>query len=145
MRFKNILKKFLIIFMHWGQEYQFANSYSQQNLSHKMIDAGADLIIGCHPHVVQNIEIYKEKLVFYSLGNFILDQYFSEETQQGLAVKLEIYTEKLVFRLFPIQSHLSQPSLMEKEKADKFLEALSQRSSQELAGEIKAGTIEISL
>jgi poly-gamma-glutamate synthesis protein (capsule biosynthesis protein) len=135
--------KFLIVLLHWGQEYQLKSSISQQSLSHKLIDEGADLIVGSHPHVVQEIEEYKGKLIFYSLGNFIFDQYFSKETQEGLAVGLEIYPEKVIYRLFPIQSCLSQPFLMEKEKAKEFLENLAKRSSLQLFDKIKTGIIEI--
>lgn len=136
-------KKFFIVSLHWGQEYQFTSSLSQQNLAHKIIDAGGDLIIGAHPHVIQEVEKYKGKLVFYSLGNFILDQYFSEETQQGLAVELEIYPEKLIYRLLPTQSHLSQPLLMGQKQAKELLDSVAQRSSVELSDEIKKGIIEI--
>jgi poly-gamma-glutamate capsule biosynthesis protein CapA/YwtB (metallophosphatase superfamily) len=135
--------KFLIILLHWGQEYQLKSSISQQNLAHKLIDEGADLIIGSHPHVVQEIEEYKGKLIFYSLGNFIFDQYFPKETQEGLVVSLEIYPQKLIYRLFSIQSYLSQPFLMKKEKANEFLENLAKRSSPQLFEKIKTGIIEI--
>jgi poly-gamma-glutamate synthesis protein (capsule biosynthesis protein) len=135
--------KFLIVLLHWGQEYQLKSSISQQSLAHKLIDEGADLIVGSHPHVVQEIEEYKGKLIFYSLGNFIFDQYFSKETQEGLAVGLEIYPQELIYRLFPIQSHLSQPFLMEKEKANEFLENLAKRSSPQLLKKVKTGIIEI--
>jgi AmmeMemoRadiSam system protein B len=134
--------KFLVAIFHWGEEYKLKSSLSQQNLAHQIIDAGADLIIGSHPHVVQEIEEYKGKLIFYSLGNFIFDQYFSDKTQESLAVGVEIYPEKVIYRLFPLQSKLSQPFLMEKEKADKFLEELAQRSSPKLGGEIRHGIIE---
>jgi poly-gamma-glutamate synthesis protein (capsule biosynthesis protein) len=138
-------ENFLIVSVHWGNEYQIKSSAFQQKLARKIIDVGADLIIGHHPHVVQEIEIYNNKLIFYSLGNFVFDQYFSEQTQQGLAVGLEINENKLVFRLFPIQSKLSQPFLMEQDQAKKFLEKLSERSSEDLAEEIKKGVIEIKL
>jgi len=101
------------------------------------------LIIGHHPHVVQNIEKYQGKLIFYSLGNFIFDQYFSKETQQGLAVGLEIYPNELVCRLFPIQINLSQPVLMERDKANKFLIQLANRSDVKLVDEIESGIIKI--
>jgi poly-gamma-glutamate synthesis protein (capsule biosynthesis protein) len=136
-------ENFLIVSIHWGNEYQIKSSAFQQKLARKIIDAGADLIIGHHPHVVQEIEIYNNKLIFYSLGNFVFDQYFSEQTQQGLAVRLEINEKKLVFRLFSIQSKLSQPFLMEQKQAEKFLEKLSERSSYDLIEEIKKGVIEI--
>ena len=113
--------KFMVISMHWGGEYKTENSQAQKDLAHKIIDAGADLIIGHHPHVVQGVEKYKDKMIFYSLGNFIFDQYFSEETQEGLAVRLEVYGSKIIYRIFPIESIVSQPQLMEKEKAKEFM------------------------
>ncbi|MCK5768498.1 MAG: AmmeMemoRadiSam system protein B, partial [Candidatus Atribacteria bacterium] len=134
---------FLIVSLHWGKEYQLINSLDQQRLAHKIIEAGADLIIGHHPHVVQNIEKYQGKLIFYSLGNFIFDQYFSKETQQGLAVGLEIYPDELVCRLFPIQINLSQPVLMERDMANEFLIQLANRSDDKLVDEIESGIIKI--
>ena len=134
---------FLIVSLHWGEEYKLINSPAQQKLAHQIIKAGADLIIGHHPHVVQNIEKYQGKLIFYSLGNFIFDQYFSPDTQQGLAVGLEIYPDKLVCRLFPLQINLSQPVLMEKNKASEFLTQLAKRSDDKLVDEIKDGIIKI--
>lgn len=137
------LDKFLIVSMHWGEEYQPTNSPAQQKLAHQIIEAGADLIIGHHPHVVQNIEKYQGKLIFYSLGNFIFDQYFSPDTQQGLAMGLEIYPDRLVCRLFPLQINLSQPVLMEQNKASEFLIQLAKRSDDKLVDEIKDGIIKI--
>ncbi len=134
---------FLIVSLHWGEEYKLINSPAQQSLAHQIIEAGADLIIGHHPHVVQNIEKYQGKLIFYSLGNFIFDQYFSPDTQQGLAVGLEIYPDRLVCRLFPLQINLSQPVLMEQNKASEFLIQLAKRSDDKLVDEIKDGIIKI--
>lgn len=137
-------KKFLVVMFHWGIEYQPEGSFSQQNLAHQVIDAGADLIIGSHPHVVQDIEKYKGKLIFYSLGNFIFDHYFSKETQRGLAVELKIYPQKLTYRLFPIKSYSrSQPSLMKQEEAKEFLRELASRSNSQLFDQIETGIIEI--
>jgi len=134
---------FLIVSMHWGEEYKLINSPAQQKLAHQIIEVGADLIIGHHPHVVQNIEKYQGKLIFYSLGNFIFDQYFSLDTQQGLAVGLEIYPDRLICRLFPLQINLSQPVLMEQNKASEFLVQLAKRSDDKLVDEIKGGIIKI--
>ncbi|MDD5014326.1 MAG: AmmeMemoRadiSam system protein B [Atribacterota bacterium] len=134
---------FLIVSMHWGEEYKLINSPAQQRLAHKIIEAGADLMIGHHPHVVQNIEKYQGKLIFYSLGNFIFDQYFSPDTQQGLAVGLEIYPDRLACRLFPFQINSSQPVLMEQNKASEFLIQIAERSDDKLVDEIKGGIIKI--
>lgn len=99
----------LIVLPHWGIEYQSKAALSQERLAKKMIEAGADLIIGSHPHVIQNYEIYQNKAIFYSLGNFIFDQYFSPETQEGLAVSLTLnknhYPE---FELYKIMTKNSQ-------------------------------------
>ncbi|MBU4349647.1 AmmeMemoRadiSam system protein B [bacterium] len=136
---------FLIVSLHWGEEYKLINSPAQQSLAHKIIEAGGDLIIGHHPHVVQNIEKYQGKLIFYSLGNFIFDQYFSPETQEGLAVGLEIYPDRLTCRLFPLQINLSQPALMGQKRAREFLIKLAERSEfdEKLVKEIKDGIIKI--
>jgi poly-gamma-glutamate synthesis protein (capsule biosynthesis protein) len=135
--------KLLVVNMHWGIEYKIVNSPAQQQLAHLIIDNGADLIIGHHPHVVQNIEEYKGKLIFYSLGNFIFDQYFKEEVQQGLAVGWEIYPQKYVFNLFPLQSKLSQPDLMSDQEKMEFLAQLAKNSSLSLEAQIKSGKIEV--
>lgn len=138
---KRFPQKFLIVIFHWGKEYQLKSSVFQQKLAHQTIDAGADLIVGSHPHVVQEIEKYKGKLIFYSLGNFVFDQYFSKETQEALAVGLEIYPEKLIFRLFPIQIKKSQPCLGSFSFSKKFLEKLALKSSPSLSEKIKKGII----
>lgn len=81
---------FVVVNVHFGIEYQPRASVSQVNLARKMVDNGADVIIGHHPHVIQNYETYQGKPIFYSLGNFIFDQYFSPETQEGLAVAITL-------------------------------------------------------
>lgn len=78
---------YVVVYTHWGQEYA-SSSPAEQNLAHEFIDAGADVIIGSHPHVVQEIEVYRDKYIFYSLGNFIFDQWFNEGVMSGLIVKL---------------------------------------------------------
>ena len=135
-------KKFLIVIFHWGKEYQPKSSSFQQKLAHQVIEVGADLVIGSHPHVVQEIEEYQGKLIFYSLGNFVFDQYFSKETQESLALGLEIYPQKVIYRLFPIQSKLGQPFLMNQKDSQKFLRKLAQKSfPQKLFDEIRNGSI----
>jgi hypothetical protein len=62
---------FVILYFHWGYEYVRIPSPKERKLAHKCIDAGADVIIGSHPHIYQGIEEYKGKKIVYSLGNFI--------------------------------------------------------------------------
>jgi poly-gamma-glutamate synthesis protein (capsule biosynthesis protein) len=91
----------ILIFPHWGSEYQTTHSSSQSKYAHNWIDAGADIIIGSHPHVVQDAEIYSSKPIFYSLGNLIFDQSFSSETQHGLIIKGEINEKETKLTIIP--------------------------------------------
>jgi poly-gamma-glutamate synthesis protein (capsule biosynthesis protein) len=80
----------LIVYTHWGKEFTDVPEADIRNLAHQFIDAGADLIIGSHPHVIQSQEEYRGKKIYYSLGNFIFDQFFDPRTQKGLVVTAEI-------------------------------------------------------
>lgn len=73
----------LVVAFHWGSEYSPANAH-QEVLAHAVIDAGADIVYGAHPHVMEKFEIYNNKLIFYSLGNYIFDQSFSPHTMRGM-------------------------------------------------------------
>ncbi len=79
----------IILNIHWGLEYKTKNNIRQQELAHSFIDNWVDMIIGHHPHVVENIEIYKNVPIFYSLGNFIFDQNF-DETIKWLSIIFRI-------------------------------------------------------
>jgi poly-gamma-glutamate synthesis protein (capsule biosynthesis protein) len=111
----------VIVNIHWGNEYQHQFNKHQQTIGHALIDSGADLIIGHHPHVTQGMEIYKDKIIFYSLGNFIFDQYFSTDTQEELAVGISIEETKTSISLFPLKSEKSAPRLMNEVEKEKFL------------------------
>jgi poly-gamma-glutamate synthesis protein (capsule biosynthesis protein) len=76
---------------HWGVEYKTGDpGASIRALAHRLIDAGADAVIGTHPHVIQDLEDYNGKRIYYSLGNFVFDQYFQKETMEELGVELTI-------------------------------------------------------
>ncbi|MBT6253794.1 CapA family protein [Candidatus Uhrbacteria bacterium] len=121
-----------IVNIHWGAEYQLSSNLDQQELAHSLVDAGADLIIGHHPHVVQEIEQYNDVMIFYSLGNFIFDQYFSNDVQQGLVVQLTIDDNNLEYSLVPIKSIMSRPQTMSEDERVAFLKALAARSDDDL-------------
>lgn len=118
---------FVIISMHAGIEYAGKPNNSQMNFAHAAIDAGADLVIGHHPHVVQALENYKGKYIFYSLGNFVFDQPQSEETKEGLAVKVYFAKNGInKISLLPVvMENLAQPEMADKNKADKILQRLN--------------------
>lgn len=103
---------FVIIFPHWGSEYAQTHNSSQARMAHNWIDAGADLVVGSHPHVIQDAEIYNGKPIIYNLGNLLFDQTFSEETQQGLVIAGKITHDKLTLVFLPIAIKNYQPELM---------------------------------
>lgn len=74
---------FVIVSMHAGTEYTLTRTSQQTRFARAAIDAGADLVVGHHPHWVQGVEKYKGKPILYSLGNLVFDQPWSLETQQG--------------------------------------------------------------
>lgn len=112
----------VVVYTHWGQEYKKTPNDNQISLGHAFVDAGADVIIGSHPHVIQPIEQYKGKYIFYSLGNFVFDQFFSENTMRGLGVRLAFNgeTRQIVFSLVPNKINKSGELLPmdEKERSD---------------------------
>lgn len=139
---------FIIVYPHWGIEYARTPSKPQENEAHMFIDAGADLIIGSHPHVVQTIEEYEGKYIFYSLGNFIFDQYFSEETQEGLSVGINLVKgEEGVgsdYNIYPLTiSKSSQAELADGKKRQEILDWLADNSKVEdsIKEEIRNGII----
>ena len=102
----NILKELrekvdiLIVNVHWGREYKFLNSDKQKNKAVELVKLGADIIIGHHPHVIQNKEIIKTKnrtgYVFYSLGNFLFDSFLKGYgVRNSLILKIKINPKNL--------------------------------------------------
>lgn len=85
----------LVVSYHFGNEYEKQPSVRQRELAQMAIDNGARIVVGHHPHVVQNVEKYKNGIIAYSLGNFIFDQYFSEDTMTGLALKVKFVGDEL--------------------------------------------------
>lgn len=89
------LADIVVVSFHWGNEYETHHNSFQENLAHIAIDAGADLVVGHHPHVIQEIEKYKDGYIAYSLGNFVFDQNFSEETKSGLLLSVTLKNKKI--------------------------------------------------
>jgi len=151
---KNVREKadLVVLNMHWGVEYEPQARSNIKKLARDMIDVGADIIIGHHPHVVQGMEVYKGRPIFYSLGNFIFDQYFSKETQEGLAVGVTwqrdgVGQAKLDLSLFPFQSYYSQTVLMSGEKKQAFFDSFIHISDLDAvyADSVSSGKIFLSL
>jgi len=104
----------LIVSIHWGNEYLPKPEKWRVDLAHQMIDAGADIIHGHHPHVWQAPEIYQGKPIFYSFGNFIFDQSWSYETSHSQIARLTLTRSAITsIDYFPIEIRSnSQPWIM---------------------------------
>jgi poly-gamma-glutamate synthesis protein (capsule biosynthesis protein) len=100
IRFARPLADLVIVCPHWGVEYALQPSRTQVELAHQMIDAGADLIVGSHPHVVQPLENYHDHWIAYSLGNFIFDQQ-NPATHRGLMLQVTV-REKQIAEVLPL-------------------------------------------
>ncbi len=96
----------LIVSMHWGIEYKPHNA-RQEILAHTAIDAGAQMVIGHHPHIMQDLEKYHGGLIAYSLGNFIFDQYFSNDTMRGMVLGVDL-TDGAITNVSVQEVHLNR-------------------------------------
>ncbi len=128
-----------IAYVHWGEEYELVANQAQANLVSVLQAQGIDIVIGHHPHVTQNIDMVAGIPVFYSLGNFIFDQYFSTDVQQGLVLGLTIELDTVTITLHPHeQCARATPCLMSSSTEKVYLEALAQRSNSSLREQIMA-------
>jgi gamma-polyglutamate biosynthesis protein CapA len=132
-------------YVHWGMEYESIHTHSQEQLAQILVDAGADLVIGHHPHVVQDIGLYKEVPIFYSLGNYIFDQYFSPEVMDGLVLEVLLDQEEISIQLKPVTTAdvKAQPRSMTSQERNEFLKTLARRSEQTLQQAIIEGEIRV--
>lgn len=96
--------RFVIVYPHWGPEYQ-ATPHASAEVSpgHRFVDAGADLVIGAHPHVIQSIETYNGVPIVYSLGNFLFDQDWSVPTQQGMTALVTLTQDDITLDFSTVQ------------------------------------------
>lgn len=94
----------VITTFHWGTEYQRNPTPRQVFLAHLAIDSGADIVVGHHPHWIQTEEIYQGKPIYYSLGNLVFDQMWSEETRLGEILRVT-YQDKILIKkeIIPIK------------------------------------------
>ena len=113
------------VYLHWGQEGALSPTAGQRRLARQCIGAGADLVVGCHPHVLQGFEYYRGKLVAYSLGNFL----FSSTDRTSVLLQCTLQDGRLQARLVPCLLRGFRPRPLVEEAARRhLLAALEQRS-----------------
>jgi len=106
----------VIVSMHHGVEYMPKPTQAQIEFAHAAIDAGATLVIGHHPHVIQKMEEYRGGVIFYSLGNCVFDQYQRKETQHGEIAEVSflgstiLATHVMAIAITPTGPELELPS-----------------------------------
>ena len=135
-----------IAYVHWGNEYVELPNAEQTALAQRLVDLGVDLIVGHHPHVIQKIDSIEGVPVFYSLGNFIFDQYFSRAVQEGLVLLVHFSEGKMhQIELLPVTSRYSrsQPHLMKQEEKQKTLDYISKISSESIQLDIVDGVLKL--
>ena len=105
----------VIVFPHWGTEYDPTPFGGQRKLAEAAIDAGADMVIGNHAHWAGAVQVYKGKPIWYALGNFVFDQTWSEPTMEGITLELTFRGSTLVqARMRPhIILDKAQPNLLD--------------------------------
>jgi AmmeMemoRadiSam system protein B len=134
--------QFVIVMPHWGEEYVVKPQEGQRELAMKMVEAGADLIIGGHPHVIQGIELIDGIPVIYSLGNFIFDQ-VEPGTDVGMSATVLLNASGGMIYLSPVATVGGQPVPLSDEEAQKLFETIAGLSSEELASQILNGVISL--
>lgn len=97
----------LVVSLHSGAEYSERPDQFQMSFAKACIEAGADLVAGHHPHVIQPLEQHQDGWIAYSLGNFVFDQAFSQEAMQGLLLKVVIKNGK-IDQVFPQTVQLNE-------------------------------------
>lgn len=121
----------LVVSIHWGDEYLQVPSPGQVDLGRRIIDAGASVVLGHHPHVLQGIETYRGGYIVYSLGNFIFD-HWEESGRQSLAVHFELSRDGVSdMRLIPIWiGEDFRPQIALGERRDDILKLVSDLSAR---------------
>lgn len=135
--------QFVIVYPHWGEEYIASVQEGQRELAIQMVEAGADLIIGSHPHVIQGIESIDGVPVVYSLGNFVFDQ-VEPGTDVGMSVTVLLYEDGGIIYLSPVETRDGQPTPLSDEDAQTIFQNIASLSSEDLVPHILTGVISFS-
>ncbi len=120
----------VIVLVHWGKEREDKPIAKQIELAHRFVDAGADLIVGSHPHVVQSFEQYKGKWIAYSLGNFIFTTNEFPLTWESVILQASCLKEGCDLQLVPILTKSAKPQVMTPFLSKRFFERLDRISSE---------------
>ncbi|WP_407454187.1 CapA family protein [Methanobrevibacter sp.] len=119
----------VVAYLHFGNEYSHSPNEDQQRIAHELIDYGADVVVGNHPHVAQGIEMYKGKPIFYSLGDFIFDLQ-RPETLYDYFVQIDLIGDTGQCTVYPVYLSNYLPQYMDQDSANEFLNGLDPKSDE---------------
>ena len=120
---------YIVVNFHWGDEKAEYPGSDQIFFAHSVIDAGADLIVGHHPHVLQGVEKYNDKIIAYSLGNFIFGGNSRPEYDTAV-LKVELTKKTKTFSMLPVHVTYWQPELLNGEKGKNLVEYIKKISGR---------------
>lgn len=119
----------IVAYLHFGNEYSNSPNENQVKIAHELIDYGADVVVGSHPHVTQGIEMYNGKPIFYSLGNFIFDQ-SNTATHSAYFVQIDLVNDTGECTVYPIYISNYLPQHMSPDDGTSLLSGLSPQCSE---------------
>ena len=127
----------VIVHSHWGIEYDSSPTPRQEEIGHALVNAGADIIIGHHSHTLQPVEIYKGKVIFYSLGNFIFDQGWTK-TKDSVLAQYKIKEDgSRVVELTPMKVEEASPTPLKGPLAGIEFNRMAQLLTKNLGSKVK--------
>jgi poly-gamma-glutamate synthesis protein (capsule biosynthesis protein) len=118
----------VVVMVHWGKERESMPVPHQKDLAYRFVDAGADLVIGSHPHVLQGFESYKNKWIAYSLGNFVFSSTTVQASETGVLNAECSKDGSCSLKFNPMFATSSQPAPMEDAEGKALLKRLSSLS-----------------
>lgn len=126
----------IIVHSHWGVEYDSSPNPRQQEIGRALVDAGADIIVGHHSHTLQPVEIYKGKVIFYSLGNFVFDQGWSK-TKDSVLAQFKVKEDgSQVIELIPMKIEEASPTHLTGPLADWNFNRMTKLLTKDLGDDV---------
>ena len=131
----------VVVSFHWGVEYQHRPSDTQRRLARASIDAGADVVLGHHPHVLQGIERYKTGVIAYSLGNFVFDQ-FGADRNESVIMRIGFGDNGNTLELIPVRIDDFLPRPADADERSETITGITGWSGEAIQKDLQDGFIE---
>lgn len=119
----------IVVSLHWGTEYSDYPLDVQRETAHRLVDAGAKLVLGHHPHCLQGMEVYNDSLIAYSMGNFIFDKQRRDKCQESVMLKI-IFSDLNIDKveIYPVMITDAQPGPADKNDGERILQKMKNHS-----------------